>query len=156
MLPLEVTCTSCDLAFSFWKELLRHAGAHPDHAYALPGIEGLYQVRKHRVSPRLLPNVVELFASRGTPVMLSMNAEDRELYLGEVKDLEADLGSLEVDLGRERAALLGKLDDNLWLTPRDREDVLTQYDSKTLAMGEMKRLLAETRNLILSEDPVEP
>jgi hypothetical protein len=42
-------------------------------------------------------------------------------------------------------------------SPRgDREDILAQYDAKTLAMSEMKRLLAETRTIVLSEDLVEP
>lgn len=156
ILPLEATCTSCDLTFHSWKELMRHASTHTDHAYSLPGVEGLYQARKHRVSPRLLPNLVELFASRGTPMMLTMPAKDRELYLGEVEELEREVRSLESALGKERVELLRHLENNLWLTPRDREDVLMQYDSKTLAMGEMKRLLSETRSIIISEDPVEP
>jgi MoxR-like ATPase len=156
ILPLEATCTSCEKGFTSWKELQEHVSVHPDHAYTLPGVDGLYQVRKHRISPRLLPNLVELFASRGKPVMLSMNAKDRELYLGEVEDFEDDLGSLETDLSKERAALLRRLEDNIWLTPKDREEVLAQYDTKTMAMGEMMRLLSETRRIIVSEEPVEP
>lgn len=156
VLPLEATCTSCERAFASWKELKEHVSIRPDHAYVLPGVEGLYQLHKHRISPRLLPNLVELFASMGTPVKLSLSITDRELYLGEVEDFEDDLGSLEADLGKERAALLRRLEDNLWLTPKDREDVLAQYDNKTMAMSEMKRLLAETREIVLSEDLVEP
>lgn len=155
-LPLEATCTSCDRTFSSWKDLKGHVSMYPDHAYALPGVEGLYQMPKHRISPRLLPNLVELFASLGQPVRLSMGPKDRELYLGEVEDFENDLGRLESDIGRERAVLLERLEDNIWLTPKDRQDVLAQYDAKTLAMSEMRRLLAETRATVLSEDPVEP
>jgi MoxR-like ATPase len=156
VLPREATCTSCDRTFSSWKELKGHVSMYPDHAYSLTGVEGLYQMHKHRISPRLLPNMVELFASLGHPVALSMSPKDRELYLGEVEEFEEDLGRLESELGSERADLLERLEDNIWLTPRDREDILAQYDAKTLAMSEMKRLLAETRTIVLSEDLVEP
>jgi len=156
ILPLEATCTTCEKTFASWKELKEHVSIHPDHAYTLPGVDGLYQVHKHRISPRLLPNLVELFASRGEPVKLSMCTTDRELYLGEVEDFEDDLGGLEADLGKERAALLRHLEDNIWLTPKDREDVLSQYDLKTMAMNEMNRLLSETREIIVSQEPVEP
>ncbi|MDW5561950.1 MAG: AAA family ATPase [Methanomassiliicoccus sp.] len=156
VLPLEATCTSCEKVFTAWKELVDHVSIHPDHAYTLPGVDGLYQVRKHRVSPRLLPNLVELFDSRGETVKLSLTVKDRELYLGEVEDFEEELGNLEGDLGRERAALLERLGSNIWLTPKDREDILAQYDTKTMAMSEMKRLLVDTRRIVLSEDVVEP
>ncbi len=155
-LPLEATCTSCERGFTSWKELQEHVSVHPDHAYSLAEVEGLYQARKHRISPRLLPNLVELFASRGQPVKLGMSAKDRELYLGEVEGFEDDLGSLETDLEKERTALVRRLEGNLWLTPKDREDVLAQYDTKTMAMSDMRRMLTETREIILSEDEVEP
>jgi hypothetical protein len=156
ILPLEATCTSCEKSFVSWKKLQEHVGIHPDHAYTLPGVDGLYQMRKHRISPRLLPNLVELFASRGTPVVLGTNPRDRELYLGELDDFQDEIGSLEADLVRERGFLIERLEDNLWLTPKDREEVLARYDLKTMAMSDMKRLLSETREIIVSEDPVEP
>ncbi len=126
-LPVVVTCTSCGRTFTTWKELQNHA-SYPDHTYKLPDGDELYQVWKHRVSPRLLPSLVELFATKGTPVILSMTARDRELYLGEIDDFERELGSLEGDLGRERDELLQRIEGNLWLTPGDREAILAEYD----------------------------
>jgi MoxR-like ATPase len=155
-LPQEVTCRSCECGFTHWKELQHHASLYADHAYTMPGSDELYQVRKHKVAPKLLPNFVELFASMGTPVLLTMPAKEKELYLGEVEDFEEELGSLETDLGKERALLVECLADNMWLTRKDREEVLAQYDAKTRSMSEMKRLLTETKGLIGSEDRVEP
>lgn len=155
-MPEVVTCDTCGKTFTSWKELQDHASSHLDHAYSLSGSEDQYQVWKHRVSQRLLPSLIELFETRGTPVTLSMGLSDRELYLNEVDDFERELGTLEGDLGRERDALLQRIGDNLWLTPGDREDILAQYDSKVTDMNEMKKLLSETKGVILSEDPVEP
>lgn len=155
-LPQVVTCRACEAPFSHWKELQHHASIYPDHAYTLPGSDEQYQVRKHKVSPRLLPNFVELFASWGQPVMLAMPAKEKELYLWEIEDFKEELGTLEVDLDKERALLVDRLSDNYWLTRKDREDVLAQYDAKTRAMAEMKRLLAETKDIVRSEDRVEP
>ena len=79
----------------------------------------------------LLPNFVELFEAWDQPVKLTMPAKEKELYLGEVEDFEEELGSLEVDLDKERALLVERLADNFWLTRKDREEVLAQYDAKT-------------------------
>ena len=48
------------------------------------------------------------------------------------------------------------LNNNIWLTPRDREGIMAQYDIKTKAMVKMKKLHSETREIVLSEDVVEP
>ncbi len=156
VLPQAVTCVPCETTFTQWKALANHANNYPDHTYTLPGSDEKYQVRKHKVSPKLLPNLVELFGSRGAPVVLTMPVKEKELYLGEVEDFEEELGTLEGDLGKERVILVDRLTDNFWLTRKDREEVLAQYDAKTRSMAEMKRMLADTREIIRSEDLVEP
>ncbi len=155
-LPEAVTCKTCGRRFTSWKELAQHATSFHEHVYLLPGDDTLYQLRKHKVLPHLLPNLVELYEGRGTPVILTTNPRDKELYLREIEEFEDDLGSLEDDLGKEREALVRILSDNIWLTLRDREEVLAHYDIKTRAMIEMKKTLSETKEIVLSEDAVEP
>lgn len=155
MLPQEVTCQTCGEQFTKWKGLKEHSSKNSDHAYALPGTDELFQVFKHRVSPRLLPSLVELLEARGTPVTLTMPPRDKELYLQEVEDFQKDLRALESDLNEERGRLCKALDENFWLSRKDREDILSHYDSKTRSMGDMKSLLAETKNTILSGDRIE-
>lgn len=155
-LPEIVTCKSCGQRFSNWKGLQVHASAFHDHAYMLPDDDNLYQLWKHKVSPHLLPNLIELYASRGHPVILTASPQDKELYIKELNDFQEDLGILEKDLGKEREVLVNILNNNIWLTPRDREGIMAQYDIKTKAMVKMKKLHSETREIVLSEDVVEP
>jgi len=133
-----------------------HASAFHDHAYVLPEDDTLYQLWKHKVSPHLLPNLIELYASRGHPVILTTPSQEKELYIKELDDFQEDMGALEQDLGKEREALVGILNSNIWLTPRDREEIMAQYDIKTKAMIRMKKLHSETLEIVLSEDVIEP
>jgi MoxR-like ATPase len=156
VLPEVVTCHSCgDVKFTKWKELAHHASNHPDHAYTLPGSEELYQLKRYKVAPKLLPNLMAKYEAEGHPVVLTMPGKDRELYQGEVADFEEELGSLEVDLEKERIEMIGTLGSNFWLTRKDREDILACYDAKIRTMAGMKAMVAETKALITSEDKVE-
>ncbi len=152
ILPKSVACPLCDREFRRWRELKEHASHNPDHYYMLPGSEEQYQLSSVRTSPRHLPNLVDKFAAMGRPVTLTMPPEQRELYLGETEEFEETLNLLERDLQSERAALVRELDENIWLSRKDREDMLDHYDAKTRAMNNMKRLLEETRELIMSEE----
>ena len=152
VLPCTVTCPLCELDFERWKALKGHASNHPDHFYILPGSEEEYQLSSVRTSPRILPNLIDKFASLGKPVKLTMPSPERELYLGDVEEFEEILDLLQRDLDAERTALIRQLEDNFWLSGKDREDMLYEYDVKTRGMIDMRKLLGETRRLILSED----
>jgi MoxR-like ATPase len=153
VLPQPVTCVLCEKQFHRWKELKEHASHNPDHYYILPDGPEHYQLSAVRTSPRHLPNLVEKFASMGKPVTLTMPREQRDLYLGEVEEFEDTLHLLEIDLQAERASLVEKLNENIWLSNKDREDLLDHYDAKTRSMNGMKRMLDDTKNIVVSEDP---
>lgn len=153
VLPQPVTCPLCEREFRRWKELKEHASHNPDHYYMLPGIEEQYQLSSVRTSPRHLPNLMDKFAAMGSAVTLTMPPEQRDLYLGEAEEFDEALHLLEKDLQSERATLARKLDENIWLSRKDREDMLDYYDAKTRTMNDMKRLLRETRELVMSEEP---
>lgn len=152
VLPQPVTCPMCERVFHKWKEMKEHASRNPDHYYVLPGSEEQYQLSSVRTSPRHLPNLIDKFASMGKPVKLTMPADQKDLYLNETDEFEDTLKLLEKDLQAERAALVKRLDENIWLSTKDREDMLYHYDAKTRSMSNMKRLLQETRELIVSEE----
>lgn len=153
VLPKPVSCPMCEMEFHRWKELKEHASRNPDHYYLLPGSEEQYQLSSVRTSPRHLPNLVDKFAAMGSPVTLTMPPEQRELYLSEAEDFEETLNLLERDLQAERATLVKKLDENIWLSCKDREDMLDLYDTKTRTMSDMRRMLQEIRDLVVSEEP---
>jgi MoxR-like ATPase len=155
ILPQEVTCTSCQIAFTTWKDLQAHALDHSDHVYSLPGNEEIYQLWKYKMSNRILTNLVELFEGMGRPVRLSMSENERELYLSDIEELEEELGARRVDVERERSELVERLKSNLWLTREVRNGIMAQYDVKVQAIREMRRLLEETRTVATSEDPVQ-
>jgi MoxR-like ATPase len=153
VLPELVTCPECEVTFERWKALKEHASNHPDHYYVLPRSQERYQLSSVKTSPRTYPNLIDKFAAMGKPVALSMPAQERELYLGEADEFEEQLKLLERDLETERTALVNQLAENFWLSSKDREDLLDQYDAKTRSMGSMKRMLEEIRQLALSEEP---
>ena len=125
---------------------------NPDHYYVLPGSEEQYQLSSVRTSPRHLPNLDRQVRLHGKPVKLTMPADQKDLYLNETDEFEETLKLLEKDLQAERAALVKRLDENIWLSTKDREDMLYHYDAKTRSMSNMKRLLQETREPIVSEE----
>ena len=153
VLPSPAVCPLCEREFRHWKELKDHASRNPDHYYELLDSDQQYQLSSVRTSPRHLPNLVDKFSAMGKPVTLSMPREQRDLYLGETDEFEEALDLLERDLQSERATLARKLDENIWLSRKDHEDMLDHYDAKTRAMNDMKRLLRETRELVMSEEP---
>jgi MoxR-like ATPase len=154
VLPQEVTCRICERKFTRWKELKEHASANPDHSYLLPGKEEFYQLSRIKTAPHRLPNLLETFASMGRPVALALEGEKKELYRNEVEDLAEELRTMENSLTGERGQLRDRLAANIWLSSKDREDVLSKYDEKINSLVELRGLLADTEGKVLFEEIV--
>lgn len=155
ILPEKVTCYSCEREFTDWNSLREHGHNSPDHIYVLTGKEEKYQLTRNRTTPKMYPNFLDYFESKGRPVVRALDEDKKALYLQEVEDLEDDLGLLETDLEKERAELHKALAENIWLSHRDREDIMSIYDGKAAVMGEMRSLLGDTRDIVTTEERVE-
>lgn len=153
-LPKEVTCRICGKRFTKWKELKEHASNNPDHSYVLHGSDQPYQLTRIKTAPHRLPNLLEVFSAEGRAVTLSLEGERRDLYTQEVEDIADELKSLEESLASERGGLRDQLMANIWLSSKDREDILSRYDEKLRSLTQIKAILTETRETIRIEEIV--
>ncbi len=153
--PVRVTCKDCKIDFRSWIELKEHGSNNPDHTYLLEGDDQQYQLTSVRMTQRTYPSLTNRFALMDRPVKLSLTGGKRTMYMRELDDLEEELGLLEKSLEEESQMFERSLDPNLWLSNKDKEDLKFRYDEKSRSMFGMKNILAETKEEILSEDPVD-
>ncbi|MHC1680966.1 MAG: AAA family ATPase [Methanomassiliicoccales archaeon] len=141
--PRPVCCYDCGSTFMSAKELCRHGESFPKHLYMDPyareaqGVNPSY--RKFELSElmHVLENV------RGWKVTCLRGGAEQRLYARELQDLRAIYDKVRGAHEMERGELRKRLDGNLWLSRRDRQDILARQDRRLESMAEIERSLKE-------------
>ncbi len=141
--PRPVCCYDCGSSFLSAKELCRHGEDFPKHLYMDPyareaqGVNPSY--RKFELSElmHVLENV------RGWKVTCLHGGAEHRLYAREWQDLKDTYERVRGAHEMERNDLRRRLDENIWLSRRDRQDILGRHDRRLDSLAEIEGSLRE-------------
>ncbi|OPX66506.1 MAG: ATPase RavA [Methanomassiliicoccales archaeon PtaB.Bin215] len=141
--PRPVCCYDCGSTFMSAKELCRHGESFPKHLYMDP-----YAREAQGVNPSYrkfdLPELMHVLENvRGWKVTCLRGGAEQRLYARELQDLRSVYDKVRGAHEMERDELRKRLDGNIWLSRRDRQDILARQDRRLESMAEIERSLKE-------------
>jgi MoxR-like ATPase len=141
--PRPVCCYDCGSTFMSAKELCRHGESFPKHLYMDPyareaqGVNPSYRKFDLTELMHVLENV------RGWKVTCLRGEAEQRLYARELQELRSIYDKVRGTHEIERGELRGRLEGNIWLSKRDRQDILARQDRRLESMAEIERSLKE-------------
>ncbi|NLX47550.1 MAG: AAA domain-containing protein [Euryarchaeota archaeon] len=141
--PRPVCCYDCGSTFMSAKELCRHGESFPNHVYMDPyakDAKGLNPSYRKFELPELM-HVLENV--RGWKVTCLRGGAEHRLYERELQELRAAYQRVRETHELERGELRDRLDQNIWLSQRDRRDILARQDHRLESMSDIERSLKE-------------
>lgn len=141
--PRPVSCYDCGSTFMSAKELCRHGESFPKHLYMDPyareaqGVNPSYRKFELAELMHVLENV------RGWKVTCLRGGAEQRLYARELQELRAVYEKVRGAHEMERSELRARLEGNIWLSRRDRQDILAKQDRRLESMAEIERSLQE-------------
>jgi MoxR-like ATPase len=141
--PRPVCCYDCGSTFMTAKELCRHGESFPNHMYMDPyareaqGVNPSY--RKFDMAELL--HVLENL--RGWKVTCLRGGAEQRLYSREWEELRAVYEKVRGSHEMERRELQRRLEGNIWLSGRDRRDILARQDRRLDSLAEIERSLRD-------------
>ncbi len=141
--PRPVSCYDCGSTFMSAKELCRHGEAFPKHLYMDP-----YAREAQGVNPSYrkfdLPELMHVLENvRGWKMTCLRGGAEQRLYARELQDLRSVYDKVRGAHEVERGELQSRLERNIWLSRRDRQDILARQDRRLESMAEIERSLRE-------------
>jgi MoxR-like ATPase len=141
--PRPVCCYDCGSTFMSAKELCKHGEGFPKHMYMDPyakeaqGVNPSYRKFELAELMHVLENV------RGWKVTCLKGGAEQRLYAREWQELRSTYDKVRGAHEMERNVLRERLRSNIWLSQRDRQDILTRHDRRLENMAEIERSLRE-------------
>lgn len=141
--PRPVCCYDCGSTFMSAKELCRHGEGFPKHMYMDPyarealGVNPSYRKFELPELMHVLENV------RGWKVTCLRGGVEQRLYAREWQELRSTYDKVRGAHELERNELRDRLNGNIWLSQRDRQDILARQDRRLESMAEIERSLKD-------------
>jgi MoxR-like ATPase len=144
--PRPVCCYDCGSTFMSAKELCRHGEGFPKHMYMDP-----YAREAQGVNPSYrkfdLPELMHVLENvRGWKVTCLRGGVEQRLYAREWQELRSTYDKVRGSHELERNELRDRLKDNIWLSQRDRQDILVRQDRRLEGMAEIERSLQDVES----------
>ena len=141
--PRPVCCYDCGSTFMSAKELCRHGEGFPKHMYMDPyakeaqGVNPSYRKFELTELLHMLENV------RGWKITCLRGGAEQRLYSREWQELRATHERVRGAHEMERGELGRRLNENIWLSQRDRREILSRQDRRLEALAEIERSLRD-------------
>lgn len=142
--PTSIKCDDCDKEFMSWGALKKHANDYQDHNY-----------RKTTDRSGYSQELSELLEIEKCNISTSLPQARKKLYEKDLSDMEKQIIKMKGDIDKEREKLKELLITNIWISEKDRNDILIRFDSKVKSSHEIEDILKRIRVGILSGDKVE-
>ena len=144
--PRPVCCYDCGSTFMSAKELCRHGEGFPKHLFMDP-----YAREAQGVNPSYrkfeLPELMHVLENvRGWKVTCLRGGAEQRLYAREWQELRSSYDKVRGAHEMERNGLHESLRSNIWLSQRDRRDILARQDRRLESMAEIERSLREVES----------
>lgn len=139
-LPEEVRCHECDKRFTKWNELDAHAEKTQNHQY----FYGQYRYSFFTLKQE--------FNGLGG-ITISIDEERKGPMNKDIKEIEGELSRAQKIMDSEKENLKELLTTNVWISEKDKRDILIRYDRKIRFLGELQVQVAKLKMLV-NEDTV--
>lgn len=139
--PRPVCCYDCGSTFMSAKELCKHGESFPHHMYMdpyakeAPGVNPSYRKMDLAELMHFLENV------RGWRMTCLRGGAEQRLYARECQELRATFDQVRSVHEMEKGELRVQLEGNIWLSQRDRQDILARLDHRREELAEIERTL---------------
>lgn len=144
--PRIIYCSDCNGAFTSLEGLRKHHSEMPKHSYMDPfeDARGGRSYKKHSFD-----GLIELLTKdHGWHLTERAPGPETRLYRKEIADLRKRKNGVLGGYEKDRAALARELDANLWLSERDRKDMMTIFGQRLTVMNETEDLIKDAESLL--------
>jgi MoxR-like ATPase len=145
--PRIVYCSDCNGAFTSLDSLRKHHSDMPKHSFMDPHDDTKGASRNYK--KYTFEGLVEML-SKEHGWKLTGKAADTEarLYRKEIKDLRKRKDSVLSGYEKDRISLSKELDENIWLSERDRKDMMVMFGQRLTIMNEIENIIKDVEALL--------
>ncbi len=148
--PKLIKCCNCEQGFKKWGTLKEHFKQNPSHRYYGPNDQDSY---RYGYGSSLLELVKMLKNEYKWKFVITIPEKNKKLYEKEIIDLKGKFSQAKQKLDDERERLKELLSTNIWISDKDRDEVLYQHENKIKLLQEIDGILISTEaNLLASID----
>ncbi|MCL1904949.1 MAG: AAA family ATPase [Methanomassiliicoccaceae archaeon] len=145
--PRVVYCSDCNGAFTSLESLRKHHSESPRHSYLDPHDDTKGSGKQYRKFS--FNELTEMLSEEhGWKLTEKKKGPETRLYKKEIHDLrkrkDGALGRYEKD----RAFLSKELKENIWLSERDRRDMMAVFDHRLTVMNDVENMIKDIETLI--------
>ena len=145
--PRVVYCHDCNGSFTNLESMTKHNEANPKHSYMNPFDDARGRSRGYRTySYREL--LTHLEVKHGWKLTEKTDTPESRLYRKEADSLRERKDSVLSGHDLERQDLLDGLNANIWLSPRDRKELMMIFDHRIIALSEIEQVLVEIEKVL--------
>jgi MoxR-like ATPase len=137
-LPGEVRCQECKDVFTKWNELYKHTETNVNHQY----FYGQYRYSFFTLK--------QDFAAAGG-ITISIDDENKKLMNKDLGEIEVELSRAQKIMNSERDRIKKLLATNVWISEKDKRDILIRYDRKLRLLSELQVQMAKMK-IFVNED----
>lgn len=141
-LPVQVICDSCKAQFLLRQEIETHHLSYPNHSYTL----NLDQGSKLYPYNNLIREIDSLSENSGKTNKLSES--QKALFEKEFEALETRIKRIKYRLEEERELLKELMEENIWLSALDKNEVLLLHDARRSELSELEKLVMESQAML--------
>jgi|GEM_PF-1993783 len=144
--PRVVHCYDCDESFVNLKRLKGHSQTHPRHAYADPNeTEGrTYTYKRYSYS-----DLVTLLTSKYRwDIFKESDPAVRDGFVKEAAELMRRKTAFSESFEKDRSELTKNIENNIWLSSADKEDITSAFDRRSDTLNEIGGLISDIEIMI--------
>ena len=144
--PRIVYCTECNGAFTSLDSLKKHHSEMPRHTFADPyeDLKGKKSYKKHTFDEL----IKMLSDERGWQLTERTSGPEARLYRKEADGLRERKKKVMSTHENDRDSLAKELNANIWLSERDKKDMLLLFGRRLIIMNEIEDIIKNTEALL--------
>ena len=145
--PRIVYCADCNGAFTSLESLRKHHSETAKHSFMDPH-DDAKGGRKNYKRYSFEELVEMLSREHGWKLTEKRSAPESRLYLKEINDLRKRKDKVLEMHEKDRNALLSELNENIWLSDRDKNDMMMMFSRRLTIMNEIESIMKDTSALL--------
>jgi MoxR-like ATPase len=145
--PRIVYCSDCNGSFTSLDALRKHHSEMPKHVFMDP-YEDVRGAGKN-YKKYLFGSLIDMLSKEhGWKLTEKTAGPEARLYRKEMDDLRRRNDAVLGENDSDRKSLCDRLNDNLWLSDRDRKDLLLIFDQRITVMNEIENIIRDSESLL--------
>ena len=145
--PRMIHCYDCNTSFPSLKRLKEHSVNRPRHTYADPHVAA--DSNSQDYIKYSYESLVTLLSSKyGWDLFKKSDGAEKERFLNEANELMKRKKALDDNHDDDRKKLTDGMEKNFWLTERDRKDMMTMFNLRSVELANIEGLIADVKYIL--------